>query len=168
MGGHRLAVRILGIAATIRGVAYAISEGPGCLVDVSTLRPKAERGDIAKVLTGILAKSRPLFVAFEATKAKRGSRASILDDALTAVCKKDGVMILRITRRQLGGLTRLTAASALDIASEVALRFPELVHQLPRQRQPWEAADNRMGMFQAVAVALAAWELFQTPRIDDS
>lgn len=163
MGGRRLAVRILGIAATVRGLAYAITEGPGCLVDVNTLRPDTARDDVAKVVVALLAKSRPLFVAFGATKAKRGSRAGVLDDALTAVCKEHDVMILRITRSQLNGLTTLEAATALDVANEVALRFPELVHRLPRERQPWDAADNRMGMFQAVAAALAAWQMFRPP-----
>lgn len=168
MGRDRLAVRILGIAATIRGIAYAITEGPGCLVDVSTFRPKTERDDVAKALAAIVTKSRPLFVAFGATKAKRGTRANALDEALTRVCREQGVMILRITRNQLNGLTKLKATSPLDIAHEVALRFPELVHRLPRQRQPWEAADDRIGLFQAVAAALAAWQMFRPPRIDDS
>lgn len=168
MGGRSLAVRILGIAATIRGFAYALTEGPGCLVDVSIRRPPARRADVAKVITSLIASGRPLFVAFGATKSRRGTREHLLDEVLTDVCGKRGVMILRITHNQLSALTTLSEPSKWDIADEVARHFPEIAYRLPRRPSLWEAEDDRIGLFQSVAVASAAWQMFRSPRIDDS
>lgn len=168
MGGRRVAVRILGIAATIRGFAYGLTEGPGCLVDVNIRRRPAKKADVAKALASLIANSRPLFVAFGATKSKRGTREQMLDDALTATCAKSSVMILRITIRQLNALTTAPDPSKWDIAREVARQFPEIAHRLPKKPALWEAEDDRIGIFQAIAVATAAWQMFRRQRIDDS
>lgn len=168
MGGRRIAVRILGLAATIRGFAYGLTEGPVCLVDVNIRRRPAEKADVAKALASLLANSRPLFVAFGATKSKRGSREQMLDDALTDICRENDVMILRITNRQLNALTTMPNPSKWDIAREVARQFPEIAHRLPKKPALWESEDDRIGIFQAIAVATAAWQMFSRQRIDDS
>lgn len=167
MGGRRLAVRILGIAATVRGFAYALTEGPGCLVDVSVRRPPARKSDLARVIASLISSGRPLFVAVGVKRPRRGSRESLLDDALVEVCGRCGVMILRITANQLIALTAHSDSSKWDIASEMARQFPEIAYRLPKKPSPWQAEDDRLGLFQAVAVASAAWQMFLKPSADD-
>lgn len=168
MRGRRLAVRIVSFAATVRGFAYAVTEGPGCLVDVNVRRQPSKAPDVEKILAAILTRARPLFVAFEATKSKRGTRASVLDEHLTKACAAANIMILRVTAEQLKILTRLEKPTRWDIASAVAKQTPELAHRLPRKRGLWEPEDERVGLFHAVACGLAAWNMFRPPAIDDS
>jgi hypothetical protein len=42
-----------------------------------------------------------------------------------------------------------------QIASSLALMFPELEWRLPPPRKPWEAEHPRMAMFDAVSLAVA-------------
>jgi hypothetical protein len=162
MRGRRLAIRILGVAATVKGFACALTEGPGCLVDVSTARERQEKRVLAR-LESAIAQGRPLFVAYGATKSRRGTREAALDEAVTAVCEKTNVMVLRITATQLCELTGKKIAATVDIAEEVARRFPEVAHRLPSKRALWESEDDRFGIFKAAAAALAAWQMFRVP-----
>lgn len=161
MGGGRLAVRILGIAATMRGFAYALTEGSGCLVDVSVHRRRPEKEIITRALREVLKNGRPLFVAFY--KTVHGKRARVLDAALTAVCAEHEIMILRMTRRQLSVLTNMNAAHKWQIAQAMAYRYPEIAHKLPRRRINRESEDDNVGMLVSVAAAVAAWQLFRPP-----
>lgn len=161
MRGKHLASRILGIAATLRGFAYALTEGPGCLVDVSTRVPLREGQDPTAILVAVITRGRPLFVAFGATKSKRGTRESIIDDAVTDACDRAGVMVLRITAAQLDALASIPNSTAFDIANEIAHRFPEIAHRLPAKRKMWQAEDERLAMFRAAAAALAAWKMIE-------
>lgn len=167
MPGGSVAVRILGVAATVRGFAYALTEGPGCLVDVNTQRKRA-RVEIAKELTTIVTRARPLFVAFGATKSKRGTAADVLDAVLTEVCERCGVMILRITRQQIESLLGKQTPTQREIGEGMSRAFPEIAHRLPPKASAWDGDDHRLGLFQAVAVGQAAWRMFRPPPIDYS
>ena len=67
--GRRVVIRILGIASTAKGFAYAVTEGSERLVSSGLLRI-ASRG-VPKALERLFIRLRPLFVAFDMTASKK-------------------------------------------------------------------------------------------------
>ena len=165
MGGRRIAVRILGLASTTRGFAFATTEGPRRLVDYGLERiPPTTRGAV-KGLDNLLRRTRPLFVAFEheATLNKR-ARGQRFGEAVTKACDTHGIMILRIESERTRSLSAAPNPSKWDVGDAVAKLFPEIADRLPARRKPWQSEDDRIGIFMALAAAVAAWEGFRTPR----
>ena len=67
-----------------------------------------------------------------------------------------GVPARRISRAVLRrAFTAEQACTKYKIALAIAGRFPELAWRLPPIRKPWMSEDTRMGIFDAVALALA-------------
>jgi hypothetical protein len=73
-------------------------------------------------------------------------------------------MILQVEREELEVLSENLNPTRDDIAQAVAARFRALVPTLPKRRNAWQGEDERIGIFMAVAVALAGWKRFQTRR----
>src|SRR5262245_37165989 len=121
-----LSIRILGLACTTHGFAFATTEGPDRLLDWGRRQPS--RADIARVLDAILYRSLPLFVACELEHNKRRSdRGRAFNRALKRVCARHSVMILCVERRSSNHIR----PTDQDIAKAAAARFPVIAHKLP-------------------------------------
>jgi hypothetical protein len=163
MGERRLAIRILGLAVTTRGFAYAVTEGPDRLIDWGNRRPSSIAKTAALLAESII-RVRPLFVACEVARNRaRSRRARVFNIILQRVCARHGIMILCV-QRAATGQNGLPAPTNLDIARLAAARFPALADSLPKERQLWEGPDDRLGVFLAGAATLAGWNHFQSPR----
>ncbi len=157
-------MRILGVASTTRGFAFAVTEGPRRLVLWGM-----ERGRGAKIsasLARLLERSRPLFVAFDKLASeKKRSRGRLFSVFLDRACVSPRVMILPVQAKKAVAMQGLPIRTKLDIAKALAVDFHELSHVLPEKRKVWKSEDDRIGVFMALATAVAAWKGFRTPLV---
>jgi hypothetical protein len=149
---------MLGMSSTNCGFAFVVAEGPDRLVDWGCRRTKPSRPLFLKAISKVLESARPLFVVVrrEAYSTKR-LRGHLFRSALLAACRVQGIMILHIQRRTLEILTGRPRPSKWDIAACAARCYPGMAHKLPGKRKAWESEDERVHVFVALAVALAAW-----------
>lgn len=154
----RVVVRIMGLASTSKGFAYAVLEGPKRLVGWKLLRLSSRR--VPKALGGAFRRMKPLFVAFDAEAASRKrSRGRLFKHFLETACTSDGTLILHVDGRGAPAPKR-KRRSNWEIASGLAAQFTELAWRLPAKRLPWQSQDDRIGVFLALAAALSAWNTF--------
>lgn len=164
MGGERITVRVLGIASTTRGLAFAVTEGPRRLVDTGLRRIPARRTAALKAIDLVLQKARPLFVAFEReTSQKKRNRGRMFSKAVADACETGGIMLLSIGRAETNALSEIANPTKWDVAEALVKHFPEIAGRLPRRRRAWQSEDERIGIFLALAAAVAAWENFRRP-----
>ncbi len=162
MGRRKLIVRILGLVSTARGFAYAVTEGPGCLVTVGIRRTSPEARVAQKAIDAVLASARALFVAFDDdTSRKKLQRGRMFARAVAQACEMQGPMLLNIQPKQVWALTARKRPTRLEVAEAIARRFPEIADRLPPKRKAWQAEQERIGIFLALAAAVAAWESFK-------
>ncbi len=160
---HRLAVRITGFASTVRGFSFAVTEGPDRLVHWGGYKISSDE-KLEESLDRVVTRARPLFVTCEIARTSRKSgRGRRFADALIAVCATHGIMILCVERRRVRYTRRTTDATNHDVAMSVLPRFRVLATRLPRRRKAWECVDERVGLFLAVAAAVAGWNHFRPP-----
>ena len=149
--------RVLGIDPTTKGFAYAVLEGPRVLVDWSVLHVRSPKHANALQRVSILiARFRPHLIAVEdmAGVTKRGARARDLIRGVEMLALTKRVQLRKISRGEVEAALGLEEATKYDIARAISERFPELAPRMPRIRKPWMSEDERMNVFDAVALAL--------------
>lgn len=165
MGDRGIVIRILGLASTTRGYAFATTEGPRRLVHYGLLRIPPTRNAATKSLGTLFQRTRPLFVAFEVEAAgRKRTRGRLFGAAVVQACDAHGIMLLSIESTRTKSLSTVSRPSKWHVAEAVAKLFPEVGGKLPAQRKPWQSEDDRVGIFMALAVAVAAWEDFRRPK----
>jgi hypothetical protein len=113
-------------------------------------------------VSAVLRRYRPLFVACEdmkATPAKR--RGRLFADAVAKACEREGVLLLPVSRAEVRLLAPTTPATRHRVAVAMAEAFPELRSRLPPKRQSWRGEAPRIGVFLALAAAVATWDAFR-------
>jgi hypothetical protein len=155
--------RVLAIDPITRGFGFAVLEGPDCLVDwgvKGTNRYSRDRnGWCLRQLADLIALYQPELLLVEDSSAN-GSRRSERVDRLIQMARdaalERGVKVRAIPRTKLGrAFVHDSQATKYRMALAIAGRFPELARRLPPIRKPWMSEDTRMGIFDAVALALA-------------
>lgn len=151
MEEYRVAIRILGVASTSHGFAYAVTEGPERIIRSGRVTCRSLP---TKDLEVLLDSSRPLFVAAEMERMVRstGRKERCLATLLRALCAERDLMILAVERTK--GTTNA------DVAVAAAERFP-ILGAPPRQRKAWQGHADGVGVFIAAAVAASGWDHFR-------
>ncbi|MEO7300523.1 MAG: hypothetical protein ABI042_18315 [Verrucomicrobiota bacterium] len=152
--------RILAIALTTVGVGFAIFEGREVLVNWGVKTIEGDKNSMSVLrIKDLIAQYQPNLVVLEETSAygtKRSSRTQALTKKIVALVKRDKIQV------RLFSATEIRKAffpegegTKQEIAEIIAKRFPEeLAHRLPPKRRAWQREDTRMGIFDAVALAL--------------
>jgi hypothetical protein len=165
MKENGIIVRILGIASTTRGFAFAVTEGPRRLVSWGLRRVPVATAKSVKTMNKVLLKARPLFVAFEREDSlKKRHRGKHFDAVVTRACDAHGIMILNMGSGQTHSLC-MPRKSKWSLADTLAKLFPELRDKVPPRRKPWQSEDDRIGLFMALAAAVSAWESLGGPHM---
>jgi hypothetical protein len=165
MGREGIRVRVLGLASTTHGFAYALTEGPRRLVDWKTKGVPVYGQKAVRVLDDLLIRSRPLFVAFDRGAArKKRNRGRSFGMAVKKACQARGIMILGITSQHTDSLASRPRPNKWDVADAIVKFFPDTATNLPPRRKPWQSEDDRIGLFMALAAAVCAWEMLGGPR----
>lgn len=146
--------RMMAVDPTFRGFAYVVLEG-GELVDwgLAQITPVAPRPAARRVLRLLKRWEPELLVLEEPEGSRRGRRARRIIDELAKLADRQNVAWCMVTRRQVHDAFG-DPPNKHQVALQVAERFPELRHRLPRPRQPWMSEDERMALFDAASFAL--------------
>jgi hypothetical protein len=150
---HR--VRILAIDPSSKGFGFAVLEGTDRLVDWGFARVWAtsELEFVARV-DSILVRYRPrVLVLPEIPSEPRRARSARRVATLSVQMRQYGLRIMIATPSQ---IRSAFPGTKQERAESIAGYFPELKPWLPRQRRPWMTEDERMDIFDAVALGLVA------------
>jgi hypothetical protein len=144
-----------------RGFGFALVEGLNTLVDwgVKNVEGDKNTGSVARV-KAMIAHYEPDVLALEDTLAKpfrRAPRIRALTKRIVSMSNSQDVSVILLKREQ---VRRVffgdDQGTKYALAQILADRFPdELGLRLPPKRRPWMSEDSRMGIFDAVALALA-------------
>jgi hypothetical protein len=153
--------RILAIAPSTFGLGFARMEGVNTLADcgLKNVRGNKNAACLAHA-ERLIDLHQPEVIVLENSSDKeiwRSGRVRELTKQLIALSKRRNVHIAVLRRKRVqqvffavGGGTKHKLAEIL------AQRYPdELARSLPPKRRPWMKEDYRMGIFAAVALALA-------------
>jgi hypothetical protein len=154
--------RLLAVALTSRGLGYAVLEGEKSLVESSN--SSVRNGDknsqcLAKVKR-LIAFYRPDVLVLQDVAAKacrRKPRIKKLHAEMVKLAANHNLGVSFISEKQLRELLLGNpSGTKYEVAEMLAKCFPEELNlRLPSKRRPWQSADSRMDMFDAVALAVA-------------
>lgn len=152
--------RVLAVDPTSKGFGFAVLEGPARPIDWGLRQANGDRNrDCVKQAGELIARYRPDVLLVEDTSAlgsRRCARVRELTADFRMLALEHGIRLHRISRRKVQRVFAATGASTKhQIALAIAKRFPELDPRLPPLRKPWMSEDERMAIFDAVAMALA-------------
>ena len=162
MNHHPQQFRLLALALTSRGLGYAVLEGEESLIESG--HASVRNGDKN---TQCLAKVEKLFALYqpeaiiledvEAKGSRRHPRIKTLHRGLGSLAKKRKLAVHIVSGQQVRHLLLGNEYGTKQQMAEVlAKRFHiELAFRLPPKRRPWQSADSRMDIFDAVGLAVA-------------
>jgi len=151
--------RVLAIDPYLRGFGWALLEGPDLLVDwgiyqTRTKRPERALGRIATLLHRYV----PHVVVIEDThhpQCHRRERARALISEIRDMAKSADVDVRAVAMEDVREHYRAIGAKSKDATARLVVdRFPELAPILPPRRKNWMREDERMAVFDAIAMTL--------------
>ena len=155
--------RVLAIDPITRGFGFAVLDGPHSLIDwglkgTSRWQESRERWCLRQIAE-LIDFYRPDRVVVEDcvdARSRRGKKSEALIDRIDKLAGEHRIPVRRISRTGLRrAFTPERGCTKYKIALAIAGRFPELAWRLPPVRKPWMSEDTRMGIFDAVGLALA-------------
>jgi Holliday junction resolvasome RuvABC endonuclease subunit len=154
--------RVLAIDPSTRGFGYAVLEGPDRLIDWGVKETRTDKSKRALAsIADLIEVYQPRVLVLEDYAGKgsrRCSRVEKLIDDITKFALKENVKVRRFSRLELkNAFSETGAKNKYEIAIAIAKRLPELQPRLPRFRKPWMSEDYRMSIFDAVALAIRAF-----------
>ena len=155
--------RVLAIDPINKGFGFAVLDGPRVLLDwglkgTTRMRGPRERWCLRQIdeLIDSYQPDRILVEDCRAPGSRRGKRCDALIAKIAKLAQKRGLPARRIALTRMRRVWRSAGAcTKYKVALAIAGRFPELAWRLPPIRKPWMSEDARMGIFDAVALALA-------------
>ena len=151
-------LRILAIDPSPKGFGFAVLESDSQLVDwgVAVLSSKADLEFLAR-LEGLVDRTRPaLLVLEDPTGTRLGLRHVRLIRGATEYARTRRLRVEAVSRATMRNSFGTTCKNKYDIAVAISRQFPELASRLPAKRRLWTSEDERMNIFDAVALALTA------------
>jgi hypothetical protein len=149
--------RILAIDPTHRGFGYVVIEEPDWLVDWGVCQVRTDKRErTLHKIADLIRRFGPDIVVIEATRhqhCRRGQHARDLIERIAALARTMDVAVRRVSMATVREHYADLGASNKDaVARLVADRFPELESFLPPRRRPWMPEDERMAIFDALAL----------------
>jgi Holliday junction resolvasome RuvABC endonuclease subunit len=151
---------VVAIAPSTTGFGFAVLEGKDVLVDWGRKEAIGDKnaGSLSHV-EAVIAHYQPEAIALEDTSAKgsrRAPRIRKLTQSISALAASRHIKVALFSRKQINHIFFPEGKGTKHGTAEiVARRFPdELGLLLPPKRRPWKKEDPRMGIFNAVALAL--------------
>lgn len=167
MSGAPQNLRVLAIDPTTKGFAWAVIESSS-LIDwrVAHVSEPRHSGSLMRI-EKLIATFRPQLVAMEDVQRdgfRRSERVRNLIRGIESLAALRRVKGVRIDPRAVPHALGCEKATKYEVATLIAERFPaELASKMPRVRKPWMSEDERMSIFDAVGLALAAIAGLQRP-----
>jgi Holliday junction resolvasome RuvABC endonuclease subunit len=147
----------LAIAPSSRGFGFAVIEENGTLVDWGV---KSVRGNknarCRKKAEELIVHYRPELLVLEHHSSRRNKRILALSSLLAEAATRHKTRVQRVHRHRVYEAFGLDGKGTKHALAEIlAGRYRlELGPRLPPKRKPWMSEDYRMGIFDALALAL--------------
>lgn len=151
-------LRVLSIAPNPKGFGFAVIEGRDRLVDwgVARVWARARIEFVARVDASITRYRPALIVLPEIPSEPHRARTARRLEALHTHARAIGMPVVIATRDDVRATFPTTRQAR---AVKLAEHFPELMAWLPRERRPWMTEDERMYIFDAIALTVSACRL---------
>ena len=158
---HQSKKRLLAIDLSSRGFAYAVFDGPRKLVDWGIRRVAGDKNaECVDRIRNLMHWYGPEVLVLENThtvESRRHPRIRALSNDVARLAERLGIDVIRISwalvRQACGGSA---SATKEQIAVLVGEMFPEIKRQAPPKRKAWMSEDERMNLFDAVALGTTA------------
>jgi hypothetical protein len=166
--------RVLAIAFNVRGFGFAVFDGPTVLSDWGIKKVTAKESANALIrIEEKVSVYRPDVVVFEDLEFapfRHSARIKGLHASLEKLIVKIGIGVKTISLFDVKKCLFDTGrGTKYEVAQKLATRFPEeLGHLLPDKRLPWTTEHHRMGIFDAVALAVTYFEIESANDSDSS
>jgi len=147
--------RLLAIDPTRQGFAYVLLESQ-ILIDWGLVHAGVGVDAAARRLDELLLRFNPqtILIEHQTLQSKRSSRARELLVSIEVLGLSHGITVERIERSGVRA-TFPESKTKHGIALALTDRYPELRTWRPRRRKPWMSEDERMNIFDALALAEA-------------
>jgi Holliday junction resolvasome RuvABC endonuclease subunit len=155
--------RILAVAPSTRGFGFVVMEGEKtilkCATRVAHGNEKEKNAQSITKLEKLLDSYQPHVVVLQDMEAKgsrRAPRIKTLNRQIKAVAVKRNIQVKLISGTQMRSvLLGDPKGTKQEMAEMLAVRFPDaLASRLPQKRKAWDSEDDRMDIFDAVALAV--------------
>lgn len=154
---RRQTTRVLAIAPTTQGFAFAVFEGEDFLVDWGLLHTSRDLAGAKERFDTLALRFLPDMLALEDhANTRRGRRARKIIRALERRASRKNIRVTLVSRDEVKADFAKTGFSKHSIAEEIVRRFPELRGRLPKKRRAWESEKERLSIFDAASFALTA------------
>jgi len=158
---HKLA---LAIDPTSRGFGYALFEGPQVPLDWGTTEIRSgQDGRSLERAKKLIDHYRPEVLVLEDCSSEQGRRCPRVRTLLGRIEEHARQKQVPVARYPSSRIKEVCSFCDVRNKRQAALRIcewlPELARCLPPERKPWMSEDRRMGIFDAVALALTYYYL---------
>lgn len=163
---ENLSPRVLGIDPISRGLAFVVLEGPERLIDWGTSDLKTSRVKPAvQRVNALRDKYLPSLLVLEnPEESRRGKRACTIIETVSLDAEAAGTPAMVVSRRDVQDRFQHVGDGKYEVALALTRVFPELRRTLPQRREPWNAEDARMGIFDALAFSMTALSILSSFR----
>lgn len=150
---------VLAIYPTRRGIGFVLFEGPHTPIDWGHARCR-EANDTRRCLNkvrSLFARHPDVLVLQDTswTGTRRSRFATEINNLIFDLAEGQQFPVCAFSRQQVrAAFSHLTAPCRYAIAENIAKNIPTFEHQLPPPRKRWLPEDERMGIFDAAALAL--------------
>lgn len=151
--------RALAIDLSSRGFGYALFDSEGKLVDwgVRKVTGNKNAGCLTRIRALIRWYEPEVIVLEDCESGERHQRIKELSEDVSRLAERMEIRVVQIpwilVQSVCGGSPRATKE---EIAARIGDHFPEIKPHLPPKRKPWMSEDERMSLFDAVALAATA------------
>jgi Holliday junction resolvasome RuvABC endonuclease subunit len=151
--------RVLAIDPASRGFGFAVLEGPKRLIDWGVKSARVDKDKrCLKLIEDLIERYQPDVLVVEdyvAKGSRRCRRVQQLIAGILSLASKNRVKARSYSRRTVKkAFSQHDASNKQQIATAIANQLPELKPRVPPYRKPWMSEDERMSIFNAVALAL--------------
>jgi len=159
MKQYSLNRRTLAIDPCTKGFGFVVMEGPSLLVDYGVKGVMGDKNSAClKKIARLIEYYQPEMIVLENPIGKGSRRCLRVQELIVEISKlasSKEIKSQKFSRSQIRkAFSSLGAFTKYQIACSLAERFPELALRLPPVRKSWMSEDERMSVFDAVALAL--------------
>jgi hypothetical protein len=156
MTTHLYGARVLSIDPCPRGFGFAVFEGSYTLLDwgVARVWGDSDDGFLARIET-MIDRYQPALILIEGENARRRTRAKLRLSLVDQLASSRGIALRRVSGWAVRETFNSGKTTKYDIAVALIEVLPELELHLPCERKPWTSEDERMHIFDAVALSWA-------------
>lgn len=142
--------RVVALDLSGRTLCFAVLEGSERLIDWGGAEAHRDSEELGNTISRLMIRAQPNLLAI--TEPVAASERYV---ALLQVLESLSMPIIRVSLTEVRQEFSATGTTKHQIAVAVGRMFPELGPWLPPPRELWMNRDARMGIFNAVASALA-------------